>query len=87
MSKHRAKYEEDLRKIWQRLSLLVHVIVYNLHAATPFFGVAALVIDMEMEIMLCVSGGLGGNADEPALAPGLDEELDIDLGEDLDLGW
>jgi len=46
-----------------------------------------LVIDMEMEIMLCVSGGLGGNADEPALAPGLDEELDIDLGEDLDLDW
>ena len=42
-----------------------------------------LVIDMGLQIMLCVSGDMGGNATEPALAP----ELGEDLGEDLDLDW
>ena len=46
-----------------------------------------LVIDMGLQIMLCVSGDMGGNATEPALAPELGEELGIDLGEDLDLDW
>ena len=40
------------------------------------------VIDMLPEGMLCVSGELGGEATEPGLAP----ELDVDLGEELDLG-
>ena len=42
------------------------------------------VIDMRMQSMLCISGGLGGDAKEPGLAPELDE-LDEDLGEE-DLG-
>jgi hypothetical protein len=39
------------------------------------------VIDMRMQSMLCISGGLGGDAKEPGMAP----ELDEDLGEE-DLG-
>jgi hypothetical protein len=40
------------------------------------------VIDMLPEGMLCVSGDIIEEATEPALAP----ELDVDLGEELDLG-
>ena len=43
------------------------------------------VIDMLPEGMLCVSGDIIEEATEPALVPEL-EVLDVDLGEELDLG-
>ncbi len=43
------------------------------------------VIDMLPEGMLCVSGDIIEEANEPALAPELDV-LEVDLGEELDLG-
>ena len=44
-----------------------------------------LAIDMRVQTMLCISGELGGEATEPGLAPELDE-MDVNLGEELDLG-
>jgi hypothetical protein len=43
------------------------------------------VIDMLPEGMLCVSGDIIEEANEPALVPELDV-LDVDQGEELDLG-
>ena len=43
------------------------------------------VIDMLPEGMLCVSGDIIEEAIEPALVPELDE-LEVDMGEELDLG-
>ena len=45
------------------------------------------VIELGLQTMLCISGEMGGDANEPAYAPDLGEELNVDLGEDLDLGW
>ena len=42
-------------------------------------------IDMLPEGMLCVSGDIIEEATEPALVPELDE-LEVDMGEELDLG-
>jgi hypothetical protein len=42
-----------------------------------------LAIDMRVQGMLCISGEMGGDANEPAYAPDLGEELNVDLGEDL----
>ncbi len=38
----------------------------------------AEVIEMNLQTILCLSGDIGGEASDPALAPELDEELDID---------
>lgn len=43
----------------------------------------AEVIELGLQAMLCVSGEISEEATEPALAP----DLDIELGEELDLGW
>ena len=42
-----------------------------------------LAIDMRVQGMLCISGEMGGDANEPAYAPDLGEELNVDLVEDL----
>ena len=44
-----------------------------------------MAIDMRVQGMLCISGEMGGEATEPGLAPEMDE-MDVNLGEELDLG-
>jgi hypothetical protein len=36
-------------------------------------------VELEMKGMLCISGEIGGDANEPAYAPDLGEELNVDL--------
>jgi hypothetical protein len=36
-----------------------------------------LVIEMKLQVMLCLSGNMGGNASEPALAPEMDADQDL----------
>ena len=43
-------------------------------------------VELEMKGMLCISGEIGGDANEPAYAPDLGEELNVDLSEELDPG-
>lgn len=44
------------------------------------------IVKLEMKGMLCISGEIGGDANEPAYAPDLSEELNVNLSEELDPG-